>query len=54
MRVLAEGVETQLELDCLRDAGCENAQGYFFSPARPARELFTVMKQLGYKQSQVA
>lgn len=35
--VVAEGVETQAELDTLVSLGCELYQGYFF--ARPAREM---------------
>jgi len=35
MRITAEGVETQEQLDCLRDAGCMEVQGYLFS--RPVR-----------------
>ena len=30
--VIAEGVETQDQLDAVRALGCEYAQGYFFSP----------------------
>jgi len=28
---MAEGVETQIQLDMLRNIGCELAQGYLFS-----------------------
>jgi diguanylate cyclase (GGDEF)-like protein len=35
----AEGVETQVQLDQVRRAGCAEAQGYYFDCARPAGEL---------------
>ncbi|MEY4753806.1 MAG: hypothetical protein RJA44_1481, partial [Pseudomonadota bacterium] len=38
MKVLAEGVEHEEQLDCLRQCGCDAAQGYWFSPPRPADE----------------
>jgi len=31
LKVVAEGVETQAQLDLLRHLGCERAQGYLFS-----------------------
>ena len=36
--VLAEGVETEAQFDYLRSLDCDAAQGYFFSPPRPADE----------------
>jgi diguanylate cyclase len=36
LKVLAEGVETQAELDILREYNCDLIQGYFFSKALPA------------------
>lgn len=33
MSVVAEGVETQTQLDFLYDHGCDAVQGYYFSPA---------------------
>jgi diguanylate cyclase (GGDEF)-like protein/PAS domain S-box-containing protein len=39
LRVVAEGVETLAELECLRDAGCDCLQGHFISPPLPAAEF---------------
>ncbi|ALA57108.1 putative bifunctional diguanylate cyclase/phosphodiesterase [Nitrospira moscoviensis] len=36
LRVLAEGVETQAQLDILREHRCDTIQGYFFSQPLPA------------------
>jgi len=42
----AEGVETSEQLDALREMGCEEAQGYFFSPPRPAREVQEILQSM--------
>lgn len=42
MKVVSEGVETQAQLDFLRQHGCEQYQGYLFSKPLPASEI--VMK----------
>jgi diguanylate cyclase (GGDEF)-like protein len=39
LTVVAEGVETQLQLDAVNDVGCDLAQGYFFARPMPADAL---------------
>ncbi|MGD0256188.1 MAG: EAL domain-containing protein [Acidimicrobiales bacterium] len=43
MTVLAEGIETQGQLERLRHLGCELGQGYLFSPAIPAGEVAAML-----------
>jgi EAL domain-containing protein (putative c-di-GMP-specific phosphodiesterase class I) len=38
-RVTAEGVEDAEALDCVREIGCDHAQGYFVARPMPADEL---------------
>ncbi|MCJ8299220.1 MAG: EAL domain-containing protein, partial [Pseudomonadales bacterium] len=35
MNVVAEGVETKLQLDCIEQLGCSKIQGYYFSKPIP-------------------
>lgn len=37
--VIAEGVETEAQLDLLRNLGCRQVQGFFLGIPRPAREI---------------
>jgi EAL domain-containing protein (putative c-di-GMP-specific phosphodiesterase class I) len=39
LRTIAEGVETRGQMDLLRSLGCDEAQGYYFSPPVGADEL---------------
>ncbi len=39
LRTIAEGVETEGQLSFLRDQGCEEVQGYYFSKALPPEEF---------------
>ena len=40
----AEGVETQEQFDRLRDEGCTEVQGYFFSAPRPADQILSLLR----------
>jgi EAL domain-containing protein (putative c-di-GMP-specific phosphodiesterase class I) len=39
LAVVAEGIETQQQLQWLQQLGCEFGQGYLFSPALPVNEI---------------
>jgi sensor c-di-GMP phosphodiesterase-like protein len=47
LRVIAEGVESKGQLDFLRARGCHVAQGYYFSPALPARDFMEFFRNWG-------
>jgi diguanylate cyclase (GGDEF)-like protein len=44
---VAEGVETSLQSRMLLQRGCTTAQGYFFSPPLPARDIEQMMATIG-------
>ena len=39
LKVVAEGVETEAQLDALKALGCDQYQGFHFSPAQPPAEF---------------
>jgi diguanylate cyclase (GGDEF)-like protein len=47
MSVIAEGVETEAQLDILRTEGCSEAQGFLFSAAKPINEISFRTKRAG-------
>jgi diguanylate cyclase (GGDEF)-like protein len=54
MVTTGEGVETQDELECLRQEGCTEAQGYYFSKPRPASEVHGLLAKYGFSVKAVA
>ena len=52
MQVVAEGVETRRQLEILREHGCHQAQGYYFSRPLPGEEFGRLLEcgveQLAY------
>ena len=43
--VVAEGVETEAQRDCLAEMDCDFAQGYFFARPMPLDDLLTRLEQ---------
>ncbi len=53
MNVTVEGVETQAQLDVLRAKRCDVAQGFLYSPARPASEVMALIDRIEATSSSV-
>jgi diguanylate cyclase (GGDEF)-like protein len=49
MAITAEGVETVEQLDRLRAEGCQEVQGFYFSPARPPSEVAGLLRRAADK-----
>ena len=45
IQTVCEGVETQAEFDFLKEAGCDYAQGFLFSPPIPLKEVYSKLGQ---------
>ena len=44
-KVVAEGVETKVELDLLRRWGIDYIQGYYFSKPVSSKEIMNILKK---------
>jgi diguanylate cyclase (GGDEF)-like protein/PAS domain S-box-containing protein len=51
MTVVAEGVETHEQLDCLRRLGCHFAQGYHFAAPMPAEMLSLLLRDIASERA---
>jgi EAL domain-containing protein (putative c-di-GMP-specific phosphodiesterase class I) len=49
MTMIAEGIETDAQLDRLRQLGCELGQGFLFSPAVPAASALAMLSRTPWK-----
>jgi EAL domain-containing protein (putative c-di-GMP-specific phosphodiesterase class I) len=45
MRIIAEGVETDIQLAMLRELGCDEFQGYLFALPLDAAEVPALLRQ---------
>ena len=45
LMTVAEGVENEIQLAFLQEAGCDYYQGYLFSPPKPAKEFWQLVKE---------
>ncbi len=45
LKVLAEGVETKEQLQFLKEQGCDEVQGYYFSKPLSAEEIQPLLKR---------
>jgi diguanylate cyclase (GGDEF)-like protein len=54
IQVIAEGVETLEQLECLRALGCDEYQGFFCSRALPANEVVTLIRDWQFQRRRKA
>jgi len=54
MTTTAEGVETKAQLDLVRDLGCTDVQGFYYSPPVPVRELSKILAEKNGRKTAAA
>lgn len=54
LQVIAEGVETEMQLEYLRGLGCEYFQGFLVSPALPAEQFARFAAEYGRPEDRLA
>jgi diguanylate cyclase (GGDEF)-like protein/PAS domain S-box-containing protein len=54
LRVVAEGVETKRQLDYLRDAGCDEAQGYFIARPMSTENCEIYLRELDHARKPIS
>jgi EAL domain-containing protein (putative c-di-GMP-specific phosphodiesterase class I) len=51
LKVIAEGVETQAQMDFLTQKNCDEIQGYFFNQPRPAKEIEQLLREINLSRA---
>jgi len=45
LKIIAEGVETQEQKDFVRLEGCDEVQGFYYSPPVPEKDFVELLKK---------